>query len=423
MEPSCEDVGAPTDLSAAEAGIAAAEAADEEDWDEEEVEEEERTTDGLVDPLQDEKMAPLGPTKEEARRRKRLQDFWPDSDEDDESYAPGREEEDDDDDAGMRQFMEGNRWAFRHEAWPTMLKSLKESPETAAPLVELLRTQLCGRSWQLRKLDALRRSMLHLALMRHRPDLVRAILCVEDQDEVAHILTKPFEAAGDSDKDLIPCLHLALCGVRSKDASDSLQCLQLLLDQAPNLVTQVDNSGRSGLHLACALGSAPAVELLMANGADAGLQDDFGFMPLHYAIDSRNLESVKLMVEVSDRSAFPGELSPFYRCIDRSMWEAALLLHKHGWPMSEAEIPLLFDFAAARGLGKEWNFVAEFFLAPEGVDNASLEEVTWPEIFKDTNTVLVTHPMCGRHGHLPEEADDPQLRHELMGRIPENPHR
>eukprot|EP00913_Durusdinium_trenchii_P000153 g137.t1 len=72
---------------------------------------------------------------------------------------------------------------------------------------------------------------------------------------------------------------------------------RLLLDQAPNLVTQVDNSGRSGLHLACALGSAPAVELLMANGADAGLQDDFGFMPLHYAIDSRNLESVKLMAQ------------------------------------------------------------------------------------------------------------------------------
>ena len=32
----------------------------------------------------------------------------------------------------------------------------------------------------------------------------------------------------------------------------------------------------------------------------------------------------------------------------------------------EADISFLFDFAASRGLSKEWNFVAESFLAPEG---------------------------------------------------------
>ena len=32
----------------------------------------------------------------------------------------------------------------------------------------------------------------------------------------------------------------------------------------------------------------------------------------------------------------------------------------------QLEISLLFDFAQSRGLDKEWNFVAESFLAPEG---------------------------------------------------------
>eukprot|EP00434_Breviolum_minutum_P000215 symbB.v1.2.000178.t2/scaffold9.1/size550961/34 len=289
--------------------------------------------------------------------------------------------------------------------------------------LKLMEACLDGLSHQLRELDKLGRNMLHMALMRHRPDIVRAILSLQEQDEVMDVLTSPFEASGESDKDRIPCIHLALSGACHKTkAHQSLECLQLLLDQPVNLVPQVDNSGRSGLH-ACAFGSVPAVELLLGHNADPGLQDDYGFMPLHYAIDSRNPECVKLMLQVSDRSAFSGELSPFYRCIDRSAWDAALLLHKHGWEMKEADISFLFDFAASRGLSKEWNFVAESFLAPEGVDNSAMEEVIWPEIFKEPNTVLVTHAHCGRHGLIPEETDDPQLRHELISQIPENPHR
>ena len=41
----------------------------------------------------------------------------------------------------------------------------------------------------------------------------------------------------------------------------------------------------------------------------------------------------------------------------------------------EADISFLFDFAASRGLSKEWNFVAESFLAPEG-GQRGLEELT-----------------------------------------------
>ena len=167
------------------------------------------------------------------------------------------------------------------------------------PLYHGLKRRL-RRPWQLRKSDALGRSMLHLALMRHRPDVVGVILSLEAQDEVTQLLSSPFEApeafegekwqaSGDSDKDLIFCIHLALSGVRSKQSARALQCLQLLLEQPVNLVPQVDNSGRSGLHMACALGSAPAVELpgtprkqglgcvrhvrLVANNADPGAME------------------------------------------------------------------------------------------------------------------------------------------------------
>ncbi|CAK9045074.1 unnamed protein product [Durusdinium trenchii] len=157
------------------------------------VEEEERTTDGLVDPLQD-------------------HDFWPDSDEvdpyalkvaiervnhlldllqDDESYAPGREEELVDgcgamatnelkrDDPGITSTCDdqsstgsGNRWAFRHEAWPTMLKSLKESPEplqtsamsTPVPSVRSVRVSLLsGRTVELDAEDQLVLQLLRRA--------------------------------------------------------------------------------------------------------------------------------------------------------------------------------------------------------------------------------------------------------------------
>ena len=450
--PSYEDLGEATDLSAVEANIAAAEASAldsqvaDEDWqddgdDEEEVEEEERTTDGLVDPsFKDMTMAIRNAgvrNAGETRRPAPSQNFWDDleysSDEGDESYAPEREEDDEDIDSGMRRFMEGTRWARRHQVWPSLMKVLQDPMvddphepglQAAALRFQDFRNQLSQESHQLRELDKLGRNMLHMALMRHRPDIVRAILSLQEQDEVMDVLTSPFEASGESDKDRIPCIHLALSGACHKTkAHQSLECLQLLLDQPVNLVPQVDNSGRSGLHVACAFGSVPAVELLLGHNADPGLQDDYGFMPLHYAIDSRNPECVKLMLQVSDRSAFSGELSPFYRCIDRSAWDAALLLHKHGWEMKEADISFLFDFAASRGLSKEWNFVAESFLAPEGVDNSAMEEVIWPEIFKEPNTVLVTHAHCGRHGLIPEETDDPQLRHELISQIPENPHR
>jgi len=119
--PSYEDLGQATDLSAVEAGIAAAEASAvpnsvvEEDWeeeDEEEAEEEEATIDGMVEPgLQDvaDRRTRRTRNEEEVRNgrayeaspRSQNPNFWTgffeSSDEGDESYVPERGDRDEDD--------------------------------------------------------------------------------------------------------------------------------------------------------------------------------------------------------------------------------------------------------------------------------------------------------------------------------------
>eukprot|EP00440_Ansanella_granifera_P073636 gb/GFBE01079905.1/.p1 GENE.gb/GFBE01079905.1/~~gb/GFBE01079905.1/.p1 ORF type:complete len:1002 (+),score=244.01 gb/GFBE01079905.1/:1-3006(+) len=269
--------------------------------------------------------------------------------------------------------------------------------------------------------DALGRTALHLALLRSRPELVKALLSVEDKELVAKLIVMKFQAAGDQGKDSLPCLHLALSGMPFEQvASASLECLKLLLGQPGLDVQQVDNSGRSALHMACTFGATAAVNLLLEKGAAAGLQDDHGYMPLHYAIDSRNTACVQKMLEASDPSVFSGELHPLYRCIDRQAWEAAVLTHRRGWPLAEADINRLFDFASARGLTSEWNFVCE-----QGVDSScTLEDLAWPpEVFPSVSTAVVTHSLCIGHGAIPLDIDDPGLRQKLISRTPENPHR
>eukprot|EP00439_Symbiodinium_sp_Y106_P015232 s3233_g2.t1 len=271
-------------------------------------------------------------------------------------------------------------------------------------------------------LDGLKRTVLHLALLRWRTDLVKLLLTYEDDPRFAELALRPYQAGGDKDKDQVPCHHLALSGVQLEHAAaSSLQCLQLLLELPLPLVQQVDNSGRNALHVACSFGSADAVQMLLAKGAEAGLQDDHGLLPLHYAIDSRSVPCVQAVLQASDQSLFPNELNPFYRCIERQAWEVALLLHKRNWNMGdEAEIDRIFCFAKERGLDKEWEFVCE-----KGLEGASaMEEVVWnAEVFKEPGTVLVTHPLCTNHRAIPKDADDPEVRLALISRIPENPHR
>ena len=60
----------------------------------------------------------------------------------------------------------------------------------------------------------------------------------------------------------------------------------------------------------------------------------------------------------------------------------------------EADISFLFDFAASRGLSKEWNFVAESFLAPEGGGVTGADENVVGKVGKENGGQLVWEGNC-----------------------------
>jgi len=269
--------------------------------------------------------------------------------------------------------------------------------------------------------DRLGRTPLHLALLRGEAELLQVLLAAPDPARVEKALKMPFYGAEALSKDALPLLHLSLSVAGfEKSAPAALRCLELLL-VAPDIdVNTVDNTGRTVLHAACAQGASAVLDTLLRHRADPGVRDEQGSFALHYAIDSQSHACVERLLRVSDPTLFTGELHPFYRCIDRQAWGAAFLLHRHQWPMTEDEITPIFDFASARGLTTEWNFVCE-----KGVDNAcSLEELQWPaETFGTPSTLVVTHPLCLSHGIIPDDVDDPSLRQRIISETPENPHR
>lgn len=269
--------------------------------------------------------------------------------------------------------------------------------------------------------DLLGRTALHLALLRSRPDVVSLILDIEDKGIVATALNKPFLGSGSLSKDIFPSLHLALAGlVSSKDKAAAIACLRLLLAQPAINVHQADNSKRTALHQACIFGSVKAINLLLDHRADAGHMDSQRCLPLHYAIDSRDARSVQRLLEVSEPERFLGQLHPFYRCIDRQAWEAAILVHRKGWPILEGDLNRLFDYATSRGFFEEWSAVCQ-----KGVEGCSeaLDDALPAEISENVSTAVVTHPLCLGHGSIPVEVEDPKLRQQLIRQSAENPHR
>jgi len=60
------------------------------------------------------------------------------------------------------------------------------------------------------------------------------------------------------------------------------------------------DGGKTPLHLACANGHAPVVQILLQNSADAKFRDDNGNIPLHCAVDKGNLQVVQQLLEFSE---------------------------------------------------------------------------------------------------------------------------
>lgn len=73
--------------------------------------------------------------------------------------------------------------------------------------------------------------------------------------------------------------------------------LKKLLKMAPSLIKAQGIIGRNLIHIAALKGHAEMINLLLAHGADLISRDDRGLLPLHYAIRSQNLASVKALID------------------------------------------------------------------------------------------------------------------------------
>eukprot|EP00397_Hematodinium_sp_SG-2012_P006128 GEMP01006156.1.p1 GENE.GEMP01006156.1~~GEMP01006156.1.p1 ORF type:complete len:835 (-),score=188.87 GEMP01006156.1:1360-3864(-) len=263
--------------------------------------------------------------------------------------------------------------------------------------------------------DRVNRTPLHVALLNGYASGVEKILEKAGPEIAAKLIQQRYRAK----KDDLPVLHLAFSLAPFNDRFDKAdRCVEILLDKATelnvNLIPLIDGVGRTALHIACDFGRARLVKRLLDNGADPFARDQVGQLPLHFAIDSCNMETLRLMIDwtkgqVMKRFTW---FHPIVRCIGRAHWAAIPEFKSRGW-MEDPEVILQFNkYAETHGLHDEWRDAL-----------AACEAGKVYEPRKLRKTVLVTHKDCFDHLAIPEDCDDPVLRLHLINQAVENPHR
>ncbi|QKX55513.1 uncharacterized protein TRUGW13939_02606 [Talaromyces rugulosus] len=79
-------------------------------------------------------------------------------------------------------------------------------------------------------------------------------------------------------------------------ANSHIECVDVLLRSGAN-VDQVDNNGRSLLHLCSETGNAIVAQYLVRNGANTEVRDRWGLTPLLLAAHTGSAEVIKILIE------------------------------------------------------------------------------------------------------------------------------
>lgn len=91
-------------------------------------------------------------------------------------------------------------------------------------------------------------------------------------------------------------------------AAGELAGLRALLARSPELARAEDPNGRTPLHVAAASGHAPAVEELLARGADPAAKDRDGRTPAADAAAAGYIDALRVLADAD--APLPGRLRP-----------------------------------------------------------------------------------------------------------------
>jgi len=257
------------------------------------------------------------------------------------------------------------------------------------------------------------RTPLHVCLLSGYPDMLEKLLTKAGEAAATRMLQQRFR----SKKDDLPPLHLALSMAPfEKRLHCAERCVRIVLDAAKkheiDLIASKDGYGKEALHYACDFGRPSIVKQLLDAGANPMAKDSQDQMPLHLAIDSYNIETLKIILPLTDVQKAYSQFHPVLRCIRKGNWKAVQEFHDLKWLEDDDTVKQIGVYASRHGMGGQWQEVLT-------QARSSMEIV--PQ--KLPQTVLITHSDCFNHLAIPEDCDDPDLRMKLIDQAVENPHR
>uniref|UniRef100_A0A0A0LMQ1 PGG domain-containing protein n=1 Tax=Cucumis sativus TaxID=3659 RepID=A0A0A0LMQ1_CUCSA len=173
-----------------------------------------------------------------------------------------------------------------------------------------------------------------------------------------------------------PLLHISV-------SQGHLEFTRLLLDHIPQLATEVDAFQRTPLHIACSNNGDMEIirALLEKNTSSCLVQDLNGFIPLHYAVISENIEMMKLLIKARPQSILMKALhnnngkTVLHLCVEGNYLEGMKLL-----------IPqtLLFDKDFLNTMDDEGNTILDLSLTLRRIEMVGYL-LTIPEAKTRTN--------------------------------------
>jgi len=257
------------------------------------------------------------------------------------------------------------------------------------------------------------RTPLHICLLFGFPDMLEKLFTAAD-DASTKLLKRRFR----TEKDDLPPLHLALSMAPfAERVNDAERCIDLLLNTAKrygmDIVGSRDGYDKEALHYACDFGRPSIVKKLLEAGAHPMARDSQDQMPLHFAIDSFDIDTLQIILPLTDVQKSYSQFHPVLRCIRKGNWHAVQQFYHWKWLEDEDTVTQIGAYASRHGMGKHWHQVLARARSHEEIESQQ----------ECARTALITHAECFNHLPIPQDCDDPELRFKLMDHGVENPHR